>query len=150
MDMETELSIGTIFPCYSREVNHPGWILCDGKEHDNSDGRFDSLLEMDIGKNGGDGKYISPDFCQMEFVDTSTTDNDMFVRTFNKIIKNDGHVHSFSTVDNSSLKTDYMDMGVSMFHHNSDFIDSFMKLYRNQKAFLDLKGPSISWMMKYK
>lgn len=147
--MDTEVPIGTIFPCYTGEVNHPGWIVCDAREYENLDGIFDLLLEMDIGKNGGDGKYISPDFRNMEFVDTSATDNNMFVRTFDKIIKNDGHVHSFSA-GNEVSSSDYMDPGVSIFHHNAEFIHSFMELYRNQGLSGPSSGPSILWMMKYK
>jgi hypothetical protein len=146
----TELSIGTIFPCYTQEVNHSGWIVCDGREYDNLDGRFDSLLEMEIGKKGDDGKYISPDFRNMEFIDTSATENETFVRTFDKIIKNDGHVHSFSSAGGSrnrsnsdTLRTDYMNPGVSIFHYNSDFIYSFMELYKNRSC------GSVLWIMKY-
>jgi len=158
--MNTELPIGTIFPCYTQEVNHSGWIVCDGREYENLDGRFDSLLEMEIGKKGGDGKYISPDFRNMEFIDTSSTDNETFVRTFDKIIKNDGHVHSFSTAATAAakasvawgtrnrsnsdiLKMDYMNSGVSIFHYNSDFIYSFMELYKKQSC------GSVLWIMKY-
>lgn len=49
---------------YKGTQDTENWVLCDGKERDNEDNRYDELINMEIGEKKGN-KYFPPDYNTM-------------------------------------------------------------------------------------
>jgi len=142
-EQSKELPIGTILPCLGNVDNN--WIVCDGSELENLDGKFNSLIEMDIGVVNNN-IYTSPNFNSMEFVDTVGTDYNSLMNDFNKFLNNGGHRHSFDK--KKLLYNQYMENHKIIFDYNNIFIELITKNYKE-----NLKNASIEkmkWIIKYR
>jgi hypothetical protein len=142
-EQSKELPIGSILPCLGNVENN--WIVCDGSELENLDGKFNSLIEMDIGVVNNN-VYTSPNFNNMEFVDTSGTDYNSLVNEFNKIFKNNGHRHSFDK--KNSLHNQYMENHQTIFDYDRIFIELITKNYKENLT--NASTEKMKWIIKYR
>jgi hypothetical protein len=144
-EQSKELPIGTILPSLGN-VDNNNWIVCDGTELENIDSKFISLLEMDIGSIDSNNVYTSPNFNNMEFIDTTGTDYNSLVNEFNRVLKNDGHRHSFDK--KKSLYNYYMENNQSIFDYDRIFIELITKKYKENLT--NISTEKMKWIIKYR
>jgi hypothetical protein len=140
-----ELPIGTILPCLGN-VDNNNWIVCDGTELENVDNKFISLFEMDIGSIDSNNMYTSPNFNNMEFVDTVGTDYIKLMNDFNKFLNNSGHRHSFDK--KKSLYNQYMENHKIIFDYDKIFIELITKNYKENLT--NISTDKMKWIIKYR
>ena len=73
------------------------WVLCDGKERDNEDNKYDELINMEIGEKKGN-KYFPPDYNTMSLFSLERSDEDIIDLLSKQILKSEvgyqGLMHS--------------------------------------------------------
>ena len=72
MNLSENLPVGTI-QAYMADIEPDGWLFCDGIEKENTNNKFNSLLQLNIGKLNDNLKYIPPDYSKSAI--TSISDN---------------------------------------------------------------------------
>jgi len=132
------LPIGTLQTCFLKEPGfiNENWIVCDGTEYDNSDNKFNALLEMEIGFKF-DNVFKSPDYRSMNFVNCNRLTNEMNRDKCKKLENYGGHYH---------CKNDYFNNVKSVLFYKReivDFVNNRDETSENEKA-------NICWIIKYK
>jgi hypothetical protein len=148
--MDNESPIGTMVSCIGK-IDEEKWIICDGSEYDNSDNRFEQLLEIGFGTQH-DNKYISPNFNNMTFVykpimDDKGRKNEN--ETINKIINTEkytGHMH-YLDGDNSAeaIKKKYFNIDKDIYTHVPHLVD-YIKRQMNKEDYNNI----MKWIIRYR
>lgn len=133
--LNNDIPIGTMLMCTGNknEFNEK-WLVCDGTEYDNIDGKFNILLEMNIGYSY-DNIFKSPDYGNMTFIKSTDPHYEQFKNNFDKSIKYSGH-----------------------YHHNNDYFKNSKSNLLTNKIFIDCLhnrdcenciNNKIYWIVKY-
>ena len=61
---------------YNGKKDIENWVICDGKERDNSDNRYDELIKLELGERKGE-KYLPPNYNTMSLFSVDKSDDDI-------------------------------------------------------------------------
>jgi len=61
---------------YDAKMDIENWVLCDGKKRDNSDNRYNELINLEIGEKKGDN-YFPPNYNTMALVSLERSEDDI-------------------------------------------------------------------------
>lgn len=81
-DFKTNL-IGELI-MYNGKKDIENWVICDGKERDNSDNRYDELIKLELGERKGE-KYLPPNYNTMSLFSVDKSDDEIIDMLSNQI-----------------------------------------------------------------
>lgn len=87
---------------YNGKSDTENWVLCDGKERDNTDKKYDELINMEIGERK-DNMYIPPDYNTMSLVSIDKSDNDIVDLLSKQVLDTE---INFDSIENSHILFD--------------------------------------------
>ena len=124
---------------YTGDVEPDGWIFCDGVERDNINGKFDKLIEINVGQiNNTNLRYLPPNYNNsvITSIDDSIINKVDLLIAFNLKKRNiTRSVHNYYY--NKTMITEYNNNCLKNENEKKDYMDNM------------IYDKSLSWIVKY-
>jgi hypothetical protein len=128
---------GTVLP-YKGLFEPDNWIFCDGKILDNSDGKYNLLIEIGIGStNLGEKTYIPPDYSGSTLTKIDDTYNDklnMLILINKQFLEKINKCHIY--IKNNIIENNYN--------------NCFTGIDSSEDNNVGILNNEINWIVKYK
>jgi hypothetical protein len=138
MNLSENLPVGTI-QAYMAHIEPDGWLFCDGLEKENTNNKFNNLLQLNIGSLNDNLKYVPPDYSKSAI--TSISDN--IIDKTNLLLSL--HLKKYS----ARIFHSYMKNNLLIVDYNNNFLKNYCNTNNNDIDLNIIEDRPIKWIIKY-
>ena len=147
---------------YNGKNDTENWVLCDGNKRDNTDKKYDELINMEIGERK-DNMYIPPDYNTMALVSIDKSNSDIIdllsKQVLDKeinidsiehthILSDNGHMLGYNVYLKSKMTNDETELRTYL-SNNPDLVVTDIENIRDNRQNSVVKK-AITWAICYK